>query len=123
MISVDLMSRVPVYEQIVKQVENQILLGTVRPGDKMPSVRGLSVSLSVNPNTVQKAYTELDRIGITISVPGRGSFIADNALELISSNSRDKLDKMAEMIRELRMAGISEEEIIKLVKEVYTNND
>ncbi|MGN0317655.1 MAG: GntR family transcriptional regulator [Lachnospira sp.] len=123
MISVDLMSRVPVYEQIVKQVENQILFGTIRPGDKMPSVRGLSVSLSVNPNTVQKAYTELDRIGITISVPGRGSFIADNALELISSNSRDKLDEMAEMIRELRMAGIAEEEIIKLVKEVYTNND
>lgn len=123
MISVDLMSRVPVYEQIVKQVENQILLGTVRPGDKMPSVRGLSVSLSVNPNTVQKAYTELDRIGITISVPGRGSFIADNALELISSNSRDKLDKMAEMIRELRMAGIAEEEIISIVKEVYTSND
>ncbi len=61
MFVIDVMSRVPVYEQIINQVEEQILTGLLNSGDKMPSVRSLSVSLSINPNTIQKAYTELDR--------------------------------------------------------------
>ena len=61
MFVVDVMSRVPVYEQIIKQVEEQVLTGILKEGDKLPSVRSLSVKLSINPNTIQKAYTELDR--------------------------------------------------------------
>ena len=57
MFVVDVMSRVPVYEQIIKQVEEQVLTGILKEGDKLPSVRSLSVKLSINPNTIHKAYT------------------------------------------------------------------
>ena len=72
MFRIDGMSRTPVYEQIIEQVEKLITLGIMSPGDQLPSVRSLSIELSVNPNTIQKAYSELDAKGIAHSVPGRG---------------------------------------------------
>ena len=75
MFVIDVMSRVPVYEQIINQVEEQIMTGILKEGDKMPSVRSLSVKLSTNPNTIQKAYSELDRRQMIVTVPGKGSFI------------------------------------------------
>lgn len=82
MFVIDVMSRVPVYEQLINQVEEQILTGLLNSGDKMPSVRSLSVSLSINPNTIQKAYTELDRMKLIITVPGKGSFVSSEALNI-----------------------------------------
>ena len=72
MFVIDVMSRVPVYEQIINQVEEQIMTGILKEGDKMPSVRSLSVKLSTNPNTIQKAYSELDRRQMIVTVPGKG---------------------------------------------------
>ena len=72
MFSVDPLSRTPVYEQIVEQCEQYVLLGVLCAGDRLPSVRQLSVELSINPNTIQKAYIELDRRGMVTAVPGRG---------------------------------------------------
>jgi len=69
---IDSMSRQPVYEQIVDQVEQMILSGLMRPGEQLPSVRSLSLELSINPNTIQKAYAELDGRGIIYTLPGRG---------------------------------------------------
>ncbi|EEC56496.1 transcriptional regulator, GntR family [[Bacteroides] pectinophilus ATCC 43243] len=83
MYQIDVISRTPVYEQIIRQTEEFILKGVLKPGDRMPSVRTLSVELSVNPNTIQKAIAELDRRTLIKSVPGKGSFISDNALELM----------------------------------------
>ena len=68
---IDSMSRQPVYEQIVDQVEQMILSGLMRPGEQLPSVRSLSLELSINPNTIQKAYAELDGRGIIYTLPGR----------------------------------------------------
>ena len=61
-----------------------ILTGVLRPGDQMPSVRSLSLELSVNPNTVQKAFLELERLDITTSVPGIGRVVSDNAKRILS---------------------------------------
>lgn len=72
MIDIDRQARKPVYEQLLEQFERLILTGVLRPGDQMPSVRSLSLELSVNPNTVQKAFLELERLDITTSVPGIG---------------------------------------------------
>lgn len=74
MFQIDIMSRIPVYEQLIRQTEKFILLGVLKEGDKLPSVRQLSAELSINPNTIQKAFTELDRRGIIFSVNGRGEF-------------------------------------------------
>ena len=91
MFTIDVMSRVPVYEQLIKQVEDQVLKGIMKEGDKMPSVRSLSMELSTNPNTIQKAYMELDRRGILVSVPGKGSFISAEALKTVGNQSKDCL--------------------------------
>ena len=76
MFQIDNMSRTPVYEQIITQVEKFILGRLLSAGDQLPSVRSLSVELSVNPNTIQKAYGELDVRGIVTTVPGRGCFVS-----------------------------------------------
>ena len=119
MFVVDVMSRVPVYEQIIKQVEEQVLTGILKEGDKLPSVRSLSVKLSINPNTIQKAYTELDRRQLIITVPGKGSFISEKAIEVVGANSREKMTELNKIIRELALAGVTKEEIINNIEEVF----
>lgn len=120
MFIIDLMSRVPVYEQIINQVEEQILIGILKAGDKMPSVRSLSMELSINPNTIQKAYTELDRKQLIVTVPGKGAFVSDKANQVILSDSRDKLMELGNIIRQMYLAGIDKEEIIDIVNKVYS---
>ena len=123
MFVVDVMSRVPVYEQIIKQVEEQVLTGILKEGDKLPSVRSLSVKLSINPNTIQKAYTELDRRQLIITVPGKGSFISEKAIEVVGANSREKMTELNKIIRELALAGVTKEEIINNIEEVFKNTE
>ena len=123
MFVVDVMSRVPVYEQIIKQVEEQVLTGILKEGDKLPSVRQLSVKLSINPNTIQKAYTELDRRQLIITVPGKGSFISEKAIEVVGANSREKMTELNKIIRELALAGVTKEEIINNIEEVFNNTE
>lgn len=123
MFVVDVMSRVPVYEQIIKQVEEQVLTGILKEGDKLPSVRSLSVKLSINPNTIQKAYTELDRRQLIITIPGKGSFISEKAIEVVGANSREKMTELNKIIRELALAGVTKEEIINNIEEVFNNTE
>ena len=123
MFTIDVMSRVPVYEQIIQQVEEQVLIGILKAGDKMPSVRSLSIKLSINPNTIQKSYTELDRRGLIITVPGKGSFISDNAAELIGEKSRGKIEDLTDIVTELAYAAVAKEEIIKVIESVYERID
>ena len=123
MFVVDVMSRVPVYKQIIKQVEEQVLTGILKEGDKLPSVRSLSVKLSINPNTIQKAYTELDRRQLIITVPGKGSFISEKAIEVVGANSREKMTELNKIIRELALAGVTKEEIINNIEEVFNNTE
>ena len=109
MFVIDVMSRVPVYEQIINQVEEQIMTGILKEGDKMPT----------NPNTIQKAYSELDRRQMIVTVPGKGSFISPDALEALGVNVREKIPKLNQIVRELALAGISKDEIIENVNKVY----
>ncbi len=71
MISVDNFSRIPVYQQIIDEIKEDIIVGVLSPGEQLSSVRELSIGLSINPNTVQKAYIELERQGLIYSVPGK----------------------------------------------------
>lgn len=76
MINIDLMSRTPIYEQVYNKIVELILKGILQENDQIPSVRSLAKDLGVNPNTVAKAYSELERDGIIYSLSGRGSFIS-----------------------------------------------
>lgn len=121
MFVIDLMSRVPVYEQVINQVEQKVLMKIMFPGTKMPSVRGLSMQLAINPNTIQKAYSELERRGVIITVPGKGAFIADDAVEKASVLAKDKLSEFREMVSGLIIAGVSKQELIDIVDECFNN--
>ncbi|MCI6498512.1 GntR family transcriptional regulator [Lachnospiraceae bacterium HCP1S3_C3] len=119
MFQIDAMSRQPVYEQLIDQIEHFILAGLLNPNDKIPSVRNLAVQLSVNPNTIQKAYSELDRRGIIYSVPGRGCFISDDAHKILSEFKRTRLSDLETLINELILAGVTKEEIISCIENIF----
>lgn len=119
MFNIDPQSRRPVYEQIIAEAEEYILTGILSGGDQMPSVRNLSISLSANPNTVQKAYSELDNRGLIRSVPGKGCFVSDNALEIVRSCKRDRADELKKLIAELKLAETPKDEIIRLIDSIY----
>lgn len=119
MFQVDVMSRTPIYEQLVNQVEQFILAGLLQEGDKLASVRTLSMELSVNPNTIQKAFAELDRRGLITSVPGKGCFIAESAKSLLLAAKRGNLSVLREKLLEFKMAGIGKAEILMCVEEVF----
>lgn len=76
MITIDYQSRTPIYEQIVDRFQMLILKGVLKPDDQMPSVRSLALQLSINPNTIQKAYAQLEQQGYIYPVKGRGNFIS-----------------------------------------------
>lgn len=76
MIQLDMQNRLPIYEQLIEKLSELIILGALAPDEQLPSVRSLARDLGVNPNTVQKAYQELERAGIIYSVAGKGSFIS-----------------------------------------------
>ena len=123
MFQIDSFSRVPVYEQIINQIEHFVLTGILSADTQIPSVRSLSVSLSINPNTIQKAYSELDRNGIIYSVPGRGCFITKDARELLSDKKKGKLTGLRELLKELKLAGLSKAKIIETVDEIYSEKE
>ena len=123
MLTIDKYSGTPIYEQIINGIEKDILLGFLHEGDAIPSVRELSVALGINPNTIQKAYIELERREVTVALSGRGSFVREGATERIKLRGRSKLEQLYFCARELRLAGVSCEELIKTVERAYCTEE
>ena len=115
MLYIDVMSRTPVYEQIIEQIEKLVGAGLLKEGEQLPSVRSLSIELSVNPNTIQKAYGDLDAKGIIGSVPGKGCYVLPGARAVLCSLARDRLSEITSIAAELICAGVTKEEIIEAV--------
>ena len=120
MYQIDNQSRQAVYEQIVEQMERYVLAGILKGGDKLPSVRGLSMELNVNPNTVQRAYTELERDHVIVTAPGRGAFVSDQgALTLRERRRKMALTDLKELIAELKLSGLGKAELLQIVESAY----
>lgn len=119
MLEIDKMSRVPIYEQVIQKLELLILTNVLGPNSPLPSVRSLSQELSVNPNTLQKAYSEMELKGICYSVPGTGRFISENAKDILIRSKREKLDQFKEIVSELKLAGICGKELKMLIDQIY----
>lgn len=113
MFQIDLMSRIPIYEQLIEQAERLILTGILPPGTQLPSVRSLSVQLAVNPNTVQKAYTELDRRGLIVSAAGRGCFVREDVSRRFDIRKQEALERLIAAAQDLSALGMSREEIVQ----------
>lgn len=78
MIILDYRDRRPIYEQVISRFQELMLTGALEKDSQLPSVRSLAMELSINPNTIQRAYAELERQGYIYSIKGKGSFVADN---------------------------------------------
>lgn len=119
MFTIDLTSRIPIYEQIYKKIIELIIKGTLKENDQIPSVRNFAKDVGVNPNTVAKAYQELERNGIIYSLPGRGSFIAKPDADLFRSVILDGFDKtVADAINRGISAEDLKDRIDKITEEI-----
>lgn len=113
----DLSSGTPIYRQVVDQVRQAVVGGTLQPGDRLPSVRDLALELAVNPNTIAKAYQELERDGVIETPRGRGSFIADRDLNLPLSERLGRLSVSVErLVAEAYHLDIPDERVEELVR-------
>ena len=116
MISLNYRDSRPIYEQIRDGLRKLIIQGAIAPDEKLPSVRSLATELAINPNTIQRAYAELENEGYSYSIPGKGSFAK---LSTVAEDARRKEleQSFREIAGELRCLGVKEEELITLLKE------
>ena len=121
MVSIDKLSRVPIYEQIVDGICREVVSGLMAEGTQLPSVREMSQLLSANPNTIQKAYLELDRRGVIASAPGVGTFIKEGAILAIRQNMKEHLSKLQALSHELALAGIPKAELLAIIEDAYAS--
>ncbi len=119
LITVDLRDRKQLYEQLVDNIKNLILIGELKADDKLPSVRSLARELGINPNTIQKAYSELERCGIILTLPGRGSIVIAQMDELKREQLSTLTETLTQLANEAKTAGITEEEFLKAAQTAY----
>lgn len=119
MFQLDLKSRKSIYEQVVDNLKELIVAGVLKQDEKLPSVRELSKSITVNPNTVQKAYRELENQGFVYTVTGLGTFVAlPDTVGLNNAQVEEILEIIKNEIRELRFLGISPKDIRLSIEKV-----
>ncbi len=116
MFHVDTASRSPIYQQLVQQVREAIARGDLQPQERLPSVRQLSGELVVNPNTIARAYTELERAGLLVSRPGLGVFVAEPRSDL-TKTARDRrlIELLDSWLTEAVHLGFRPDEVMRLV--------
>lgn len=111
MIILDYKDTRPIYEQVVEKFKLLILKDILQKDEQMPSVRSLAVQLSINPNTIQKAYAELERQGYIYTVKGRGNFVSDSA-GLLDERKEELKQKLIVLYREGRELGMTKTDFI-----------
>lgn len=122
MIILDYKDRRPLYEQVIDKVSEMILKGVLKPNEKMPSVRNLAMELSINPNTIQRAYTELEHEGFLYSVKGRGNFVSDNK-KLMENRKKDMKEEIKEKFSKAKSYGFRREELEALLEEIFVGGE
>lgn len=119
MFNIDISSSTPIYEQLIDSVKEGILKGLMEPGEKLPSVRDLAKMLTLNPNTVQKAYQELERQKVTTTLRGKGTYISS---DYKPRKDEDKIMEVKDLFKkgivEARYMGFKEEDILKMIENI-----
>lgn len=114
-------SRLPIFEQLKAQILEFISLGILAPNDKLPSVRSLANELAINPNTVAKAYQELELQGYVYTMPGKGCFVNDNHLD--DQIKRLKLKEFEQAVTEMKRHQIKQEALTEVITKIYKGDD
>lgn len=117
-LTVDPRSGVPIYLQIIEQIKRSIALGVLQAGEQLPTVKQLAIDLTVNPNTVARAYRELEREDVIETAPGRGSFVRSNGVtqspKVAAEIAGDALDLA---LREARSVGLERSDVRRLFED------
>lgn len=122
MFTVDKLSRVPIYEQLIRQFEYRILSGDIPENGLLPSVRSLSQSLGINPNTIQRAYAEIEQRGLCYSVAGNGRYLTPDAMKRIMANAVSHTGEFRECVAALKERGVPAETLLQIIRQVYGQN-
>jgi GntR family transcriptional regulator len=111
-------SGIPIYLQLVQQVEQAVASGLLTAGQQLPSVRDLALQLTINPNTVARAYRELERSGVVLTTRGRGTFVADAAARALAAGRRETVEAFVRRVAaESRRLGVEPEALAELLKD------
>ena len=122
MFQIDSLSDKPIYKQIVDQIKSMISKSLLQEGDKLPSVREFSKILGVNVSTIQKAFQQLESEKIIITIVGKGTFITNNFDSIIPNY--ELIDSIIEeLVREVKIRGISEEDLLEKIKLEFRKGD
>ncbi len=120
MIQLDYTDSRPLYEQIKEKLKFLIIRGALKPEEKVPSVRELAQTLTINPNTIQKAYKDLEAEGFIYSVRGKGNFVS-SLEESNFSRKNELLGEFKKIALELKYLNITQEELVEYLEGVYRN--
>lgn len=124
MIILDYSDKRPIYEQVVGRFKDLIYKGILSANEQMPSVRSLAIELSINPNTIQRAYAELERSGLIYSVKGRGNYVADIS-DMLPARQQKFFEEFDFLLDKLPALSITKDELIKHINghEPVSNGD
>lgn len=122
MISLNYRDSRPIYEQLEEKLRRLILSGAIGEGEKLPSVRELASQLAINPNTIQRAYRELEQKGFIYSVPGKGSF-AGKLSGVDAGRRRELREKLLAIWTELLQLGENPEKLILLLRQIAAGDE
>lgn len=108
----------PIYLQIIELIRRAIAIGELMPGDKLPSVREMSSALGVNPNTLQRAYGELERLGITYTRRGMGSFVSEGQNEPDKMQEQMGIEISEKYLKDMNAIGIDKAKALKILENI-----
>lgn len=121
MIVLDYRDKRPIYEQVVEKMEHLIACGGLESNSKLPSVRALAMELSVNPNTIQRAYTQLEQDGYIYTIIGRGNYVTDRS-EWQTGRFQSLKQDFTELLQTAHDVGMPKDELLKLVNTIYNDS-
>jgi len=125
-ITIDFQDRNPIYLQLIKKIEEMAAKGFLTPNEQLPTVRNLAIELAINPNTIQRAYSELEKKGVIYTVPGKGSFVSPATNALLNRKKQELLAEVALKIKEACAIGITQEEFLEECRksfQLYTKEE
>ena len=125
MIALDYADKRPLYEQTKEKLRELIISGVLKPHDKIPSVRELASNLSINPNTIQKAYRELEQEGYIYSVTAKGNYVSprENTDKVSSARLEELCDSLKATASGMKFLGMKKEDVLKLVNDVFLDEN
>ena len=121
LIYVDLRSRTPIFEQIIECVRDLVIRGILQPDEHLPSVRVLAAELAINPNTIKKAYGELERQGVIYSLAGRGNFVASDISALTGKHHEKLLQNIQDSIKAAGEYGVERSSVERTVSKALAS--